>query len=135
MYVKALAELATKIDEHRQRAQHREGLAIRYKFSRNSKHLTGWYLSPKGLSGDHAPLAPRFFFPLGGWYLAPLGLSGDHTADLRLVDLLNGWANEIEENLRQIHKVLVMDSDEAQGARQLLTRLTEIKALADTGCE
>lgn len=91
MYVQALGELGTKIDEHRQRAQHREGLAIRYKFSRTSKHLTGWYLAPKGLSGKH-------------------------TADLRLVDLLNGWADEIEENLREIHKVLVMASDEVQKA-------------------
>ena len=47
----------------------------------------------------------------GGWYLA---ISGDHTADSLLVDLLNGWAGEIEENLREIHKVLVLTLGETQ---------------------
>ena len=104
-YVQALGDLGRKIDEHRQRAQHREGLAIRYKFSRNSKHLTGWYLAPKRLSGDH-------------------------TADLRLVDLLNGWAEEIEGNLREIHKVLVMASDEMQKAEQLIAWLSKFNSSA-----
>ena len=66
-YVKNLGDFGNQIDEHRQQAQHREGLAIRNKFSRKSPHLNGWHL-------------------------APMGLSGDHTADLHLVDLLNGWA-------------------------------------------
>ena len=80
-YVQALGDLGEKIDEHRQRAQHREGLAISY-------HMDSQKLGHPG-----------------GWYLA---ISGDHTADLRLVDLLNGWADEIEENLHEIHKVLVL---------------------------
>ena len=109
-YVQALADLAGKIDDHRNRAQHREGLAVRYKFSRNPKHLTGWYL-------------------------APMGLCGDHTTDLPLVDLLNGWAEEIEENLREIHKVLVTSSDDMQEAEQLLARLSKFKSSSDTGCE
>ena len=104
-YVLVLGDLGNQIDEHRQRAQHQEGLAIRYKFSQNSKHLTGWYL-------------------------APMGLSCGHTADLRLVDLLNGWADEIEENLREIHKVLVMDSGETQEAKQLTAWLSKIKSSA-----
>ena len=80
-YVQALGDLGEKIDEHRQRAQHREGLAISY-------HTDSQKLGHPG-----------------GWYLA---IGGDHTADLRLVDLLNGWADEIEENLHEIHKVLVL---------------------------
>ena len=80
-YVQAVGDLGEKIDEHRQRAQHREGLAISY-------HMDSQKLGHPG-----------------GWYLA---ISGDHTADLRLVDLLNGWADEIEENLHEIHKVLVL---------------------------
>ena len=104
-YVQALGDLGTKIDEHRQRAQHRDGLAIRYKFSRNSKHLTGWYLAPKGLSSDQ-------------------------TADLRLVNLLSGWANVIEENLREIHGVLVMDSGEMEEAKTFLARLEQIRSSA-----
>ena len=102
-YVQALGDLGKKIDEHRQRAQHRDGLAIRYKFSRNSKHLTGWYLAPNGLSGDH-------------------------TADLRLVDLLNGWADEIEENLREILKE--MASGEMQEAEKLLAWLSKLNSSA-----
>ena len=62
----------------------------------------------------------------GGWHLA---ISGDRTADLRLVDLLNGWADEIEENLREIHKVLVMASDEMQEAEQTtLDWLSKLKS-------
>ena len=80
-YVQALGDLGEKIDEHRQRAQHREGLAISY-------HMDSQKLGHPG-----------------GWYLA---IGGDHTADLRLADLLNGWADEIEENLREIHKMLVL---------------------------
>ena len=76
-YVQTLGDLGRKIDEHRQRAQHREGLAFSY-------HMDSQKLGHPG-----------------GWYLA---IGGDHTADLRLVDLLNGWADEIEENLREIHK-------------------------------
>ena len=86
-YAQALSELGEKIDEHRQRAQHREGLAIIY-------HMDSQKLGHPG-----------------GWYLA---IGGDHTADLRLVDLLNGWFDEIEENLREIHKVLVLTQCETQ---------------------
>ena len=102
-YVQALGTLGKQIGKHRQRAQHREGLAIFY-------HMDS-------VKSGHP----------GGWYLA---ISGDRTDDLHLVDLLNGWADAIEDNLREIHKVLVMASDEAQEARQLLARLTEIKSLA-----
>ena len=98
--VQALADLAGEIDKHRQRAQHREGLAIRNKFSRKSQHLNGWYLA----------------------------IGGDHTADLRLVDLLNGWADEIEENLREIHRVLVMASSDMQEAEQLTAWLSKLKS-------
>ena len=80
-YVQALGDLGEKIDEHRQRAQHREGLAISY-------HMDSQKLGHPG-----------------GWYLA---IGGYHTVDLRLVDFLNGWADEIEENLREIHKMLVL---------------------------
>ena len=92
-YVKNLGDLGNQIDEHRQKAQHREGLAIRNKLSRKSQHLNGWHI-------------------------APMGLGGDHIADLRLVDLLNGWADEIDENLREIHKVLVMAPGEMQEVEQ-----------------
>ena len=109
-YVENLGDLGNQIDDHRQQAQHREGLAIRNKSPRKSPHLNGWYLMPQGLSADH-------------------------TADLRLVDLLNGWADAIEENLREIHKVLVMGSDDMQEAEQLLARLLNIRSSGDTRCE
>ena len=81
-YAKHLGDLGKKIDEHRQRAQHREGLAIRIKFSRKSECLNGWYLAPEGLNGDQS-------------------------FDLRLVDLLDGWAEEIEHSLRAIHNMVI----------------------------
>ena len=96
-YVNNLGVLGNQIDVHRQQAQHREGLAILNKFSRKSQHLTGRHLA----------------------------MSGDHTADLRLVNLLNGWADEIEENLREIHNVLVLALDETQETEQLLAWLTK----------
>ena len=100
-YVQALGTLGKQIDQHRQRAQHREGLAISYHMdSHKLGHPSGWYLA----------------------------ISDDHTADLRLVDLLNGWADEIEENLREIHKVLVMASDEAQEAEQLIAWISKLKS-------
>ena len=104
-YVKNLGDFGNQIDEHRQQAQHREGLAIRNKFSRKSPHLNGWHL-------------------------APMGLSGDHTADLHLVDLLNGWADAIEDNLLEIHKVLVMASGEMQDAEKLLAWLSKLNSSA-----
>ena len=102
-YVKNLGDLGNQIDDHRQQAQHRDGLAIRNKISKKSPHMNGWHLAPKGLSGDH-------------------------TADLRLVDLLNGWANEIEENLREIHKALVLVLDETQETEQILVRLSKFNS-------
>ena len=104
-YVKNLGDLGDQIDDHRQQAQHREGLVIRNKFSQKSQHLNGWHL-------------------------APMGLSGDHTVHLRLVDLLNGWADEIEDNLREIHQVLVLALDETQETEQLLARLSKLNPSA-----
>ena len=49
---------------------------------------------------------------------------------MRLVDLLNGWADEIEENLREIHNVLVMDSGEMEKAKKCLARLEQIYSSA-----
>ena len=106
-YVECLGTLGKQIDEHRQKAQHREGLAIRNKFSRKSQHLNGWHI-------------------------APMGLGGDHIADLRLVDLLNGWADEIEENLRKIHKVLVMASGEMQEVEQRIAWLSKLNSFSLT---
>ena len=103
-YVQALGTLGKQIDKHRQRAQHREGLAI-------SPHMDSEQLGHPG-----------------GWYLMPQGLSGDRTADLRLVDLLNGWANEIEDNLREILKV--MASGEMQEAEQLIAWLSQLNSSA-----
>ena len=102
-YVEHLGDLGRKIDEHRQRAQHREGLAISY----------------------HTD-SEKFGHP-SGWYLA---ISGDHTADLRLVDLLNGWAGYIEENLQEIHQVLVMSSVGMQETEQLIARLSKFNPSA-----
>ena len=102
-YVERLGDLGKQIDKHRQRAQHREGLAISYHMdSQKLEHPAGWYLA----------------------------ISGDQTDDLHLVDLLNRWADEIEENLREIHKVLVMASGEMQEAEQLLTRLSKFNSSA-----
>lgn len=85
-FVQALCALGTTIDEHRQRAQHREGLAIIHHISslKESSHLEGWYLAPKGLSGNRSD-------------------------DLPLVDLLTSWADEIECNLQEIHKIVVAE--------------------------
>ncbi len=47
-YVEHLGELGREIDEHRQRAQHREGLAVSYYSSQQLNFLSGWYLRPKG---------------------------------------------------------------------------------------
>ena len=102
-YVQALADLGRKIDEQRQRAQHREGLAISY-------HMDSQKLGHPG-----------------GWYL---GISGDPTADLHLVDLLNRWADEIEDNLQEIHKVLVLALDKTQETEQLLARLSKYNSSA-----
>ena len=98
-YVLALADLAGEIDKHRNRAQHREGLAI-------SPHMD----------------SPKLEHP-GGWYLA---ISGDQTADLHLVDLLNGWADVIEENLREVLKV--MAPGEMQEAEQRIAWLSKLKS-------
>ncbi len=90
-YVQALADLVEEINKHRNRAQHREGLAI-------SSHLDSQKLGHPG-----------------GKYLA---MSGDHTADLHLAKLLNCWADKIEENLREILKVMALG--EMQEAEKLL---------------
>ncbi len=77
-----LGELGGVIDEYRQRAQHREGLAIARRLpSENLGHAGGWYLMPNGLSGDRAE-------------------------DVHLVGILVGWADGIESNLREIHNLV-----------------------------
>jgi hypothetical protein len=74
-HVQALGNLAASIDKHRQRAQHREGLALRF----------------------HSP-GSTVAHP-GGWYLAPKGIGEPGTNDLRLADLLQRWADQIEQNV------------------------------------
>ena len=87
-HVEHLGELGREIDLHRQRAQHREGLALVYhEGSEESDHRGGWYLAPKGLSGDRA-------------------------LDLRLADLLGAWADKIEGDLRAIHTMVIGTSSE-----------------------
>ena len=61
----------------------------------------------------------------GGWYLA---ISGDRTAELRLIDLLNGWASEIEDNLREIIKVTA--SGDMQEVERLLAWLPQLNSSA-----
>ena len=68
-----LGELAEAIDEHRQRAQHREGLAMIF----------------------HEP--GKQVVHLGGWYLAPKGLSAQRDCDVYLAELLREWAGGIED--------------------------------------
>ena len=79
-YLQTLGCLGKEINDHRQRAQHREGLAI-------VRHLES------EVSGHR-----------GGWYLAPEGVSHDPQGQLHLVELLNCWAKVIEINLREIHE-------------------------------
>ena len=81
--VKDLGELGKLIDKFRQRAQHREGLAIIH--------------HRESIEKGHK----------GGWYLAPEGLSGNRIDDLLLTEMILSWADEIEANLRAIHKRLV----------------------------
>ncbi|MCE2465173.1 MAG: hypothetical protein J4G01_03705 [Dehalococcoidia bacterium] len=80
-YCRVLGDLGREIDEHRQRAQHREGLAVSYYLSQKLNFLSGWYLRPQGMSGH--------------WEDA-----------LLLVELLRSWADEIEDNLRGIHDLV-----------------------------
>ena len=81
-YIQVLGDLGKQVDEHRQRAQHREGLALlSHSDSKELGHRVGWYLMPKGLSGNR-------------------------TADLHLAELLRCWADNIEINLREIHQHL-----------------------------
>ena len=90
--IQSLGDLGNKINEHRQRAQHREGLAIIH-------HLDS-----------------KKFEHTGGWYLAPNGLSSDRADDIRLPDLLHSWADEIEANLQAIHKTVIASSETPQPA-------------------
>ena len=73
--VEPLSQLASEIDQHRQRAQHREGLALIF-------HSPGTVVV-------HA----------GGWYLAPDGLSRPRSGDIHLVDMLQLWATNIENRI------------------------------------
>lgn len=107
-YVQVLADLGEQIGKHREQAQHRDGLAIFH-------HM-------ESQKAGHP----------GGWYLA---ISGDHTADLHLAKLLNCWADKIEKNLRGIHKVLVMTSDETQETEQLLAWFPKFNPSADIAYE
>lgn len=81
-FVQSLGDLGKQINEHRQRAQHKEGLAIIH-------HLDS-----------------KKFEHTGGWYLAPNGLSSDRADDIRLPDLLHSWADEIECNLQKMHEIV-----------------------------
>ena len=80
--VLSLGKLGSTVDKHRQRAQHREGLAIR--FRNNSDNVVNQ----------------------AGWYLAPQGLSGPLEHDLLLTELLGNWADQIEENAKEIRENL-----------------------------
>ena len=84
----ALGALGTTIDEHRQRAQHREGVAI-----------------------IHYTDSKKTGLP-GGRHLVPKGLGGDRFDVLSLPNLLNGWASEIEAALQEIHKTLIPSSQQ-----------------------
>ena len=66
-----LGDLAAEIDEHRQRAQHREGLAL-------------VFYNAEGTDAQ------------GGWHLAPHGLQGARSTDIYLPDMLLGWSTTIE---------------------------------------
>lgn len=69
--LEALGNLGTEIDPHRQRAAHREGLALRA-------------------------------YSTGRWHLAPNGLRFAPKDDVDVVQLLRGWADQIEATLRGI---------------------------------
>ncbi|MBI4505601.1 MAG: hypothetical protein HY691_08705 [Chloroflexi bacterium] len=74
--LEALGNLGTKIDPHRQRAAHREGLALRP-------------------ADSSCPGTCR-------WHLAPKGLQFGHGDDVDIVQLLREWADEIEAHLRDV---------------------------------
>ena len=89
-YLEALGNLGQTIDEHRQRAQHREGLAIEHQISSaETSHLSGWYIRPNGIGGPH-------------------------DNDQRLAELLQSWAEKIEFNLRGIHRQLSPNQSQPQ---------------------
>ncbi len=89
-YLEALGDLGQTIDEHRQRAQHREGLAIEHQIS--------------SAETGH----------LGGWYIRPNGIGGPHDNDQRLEELLRSWADKIECSLREIHRQLSSNQSQPQ---------------------
>lgn len=71
----ALSQIAKEVDGHRQRAQHREGLALDF-------HAAG-------IKVPHTE----------GWYLAPLGISTPHSEHIYLPTMLREWANRIERRI------------------------------------
>jgi hypothetical protein len=77
-HVDALARIAREIDKHRQRAQHREGLALVRYVSSDSER----------------------------WYLAPRGIQYVRNQDRDIVDLLRDWANRIESELEGMLKAV-----------------------------
>ena len=102
-----LCELGSTIDEHRQRAQHREGLPLKY-------HIESTAL-------DHAK----------GWYLVTAESLKDHQLDLRLCNVLQEWQRHIEENLFLIHHELVcpaLSAEEAERVKEIRRTLESIGA-------
>ncbi len=85
-FVESLGKLAGVVDEHRQRAQHREGLALIH----------------------HLPAA-ELAHP-GGWYLAPNGLRGKRQENIRIPDLLKDWAERAEQDICKIVNALALQA-------------------------
>lgn len=105
--LKHLCELGSTIDEHRQKAQHREGLPLKY-------HAESTVL-------DHAK----------GWYLVTAKSHHDHQLDLRLCDVLQDWQRHIEENLFSIHQKVVcpaLTAEDAERVREIRRTLESIGA-------
>ena len=88
--MKGLGTLAKEIDQHRQRAQHRDGLPLSY-------------------HGESTALNHP-----GGWYLVTAASQYDHLLDLPLCDLLRSWRKQIEQNLFSIHHELMCPNQTAE---------------------
>ena len=81
--IERLGAFGAKIDKQRQRAQHRDGLVLKYHSGSNSSgHQEGWHLWPEGSEGGFE-------------------------SSVHIAGTLREWAAKIEKNLIEIHQMVL----------------------------